>query len=289
MAMTIAAVCALGPARPARAEPVVGPPRTVSCGHPTHGLLSQGVMLPPQGAGYAIAQPWRHRHRWYGTEALVALIRRAAARVASDFPDSTLAVGDLSRRGGGKINGHFAHQSGRDVDFIYYAVDPSGHPFAQDGFMAAYRADGLAVKAHAPRRARIRERFFDVARNWALVRALVTDEAGVVRRIVVSPRVEHWLIGYAREIGEPRALIARAAALLDRPPYVHGHSDHMHVQIACPAEDAASGACIDGAPWQFSPRRMPRCYRAVHRWAHCGRHCGGRGRHPRRHLHRRRR
>lgn len=282
MATLLAAAPAAADERLRSHEP---PADTISCGHAADGALIGGVALPAEGDGYAIVGPWRHRGRRFAAPELVDLVRRVAARVAREHPGSVLAVGDLSRRGGGKVRGHRSHQSGRDVDLIYYAVGADGRPFAQDGYMGGYREDMWALSARAPRPAsRIRPRHFDLVRNWALVRALVADEAGLVTKIVVSPRVERWLIEHAVRSGEKPALIARAAALMNRPLYVRGHNDHMHVQIGCPADDAAAGTCVDGPPWRSGWRRHDGCRDAARplvRWADRGDELSGAGKRDR--------
>ncbi|MCH2137335.1 MAG: penicillin-insensitive murein endopeptidase, partial [Phycisphaerales bacterium] len=59
--------------------------------------------------------------RNWGTAETVAAIYRAVDLVRAKFPDTPdLAIGDLSRKHGGKLRPHKSHQSGRDADIAYY-------------------------------------------------------------------------------------------------------------------------------------------------------------------------
>jgi penicillin-insensitive murein DD-endopeptidase len=234
-------------------------PASVSCGSVNRGALAWGVELPVAGEAHVVPGPWRARGYRFGTAALVGLVERASRRVAAEHPGSVLGVADLSPPGGGRAPGHRSHQSGRDVDLLYYAVDPDGRPFPPDGHMPVYNRRGRATYARAPEWARaIPVRHFDLPRNWALVRALLTDPEAEVERIFVSPDIKVRLIRHAEATGEDRAVVARARAVIARPPAGSSHDDHMHVRIRCDAVDVALGRCTDGPP-----RRRPRWARRI--------------------------
>jgi penicillin-insensitive murein endopeptidase len=219
-------------------------PDSVSCGAANRGALYGAVLLPRAGAGYVTPEPWWSRGRRYGTAELVGLIMRAAATVEQRHPGGLLGVADLSDENGGVIAGHRSHQSGRDVDLVFYALDPAGSPFPPDQHMAYYGRSGAGQYARAPSFEReIAERYFDLQRNWALVRALLTDAESEVEHIFVSSRVRRWLLDYARQIGEPEDLVMRAARVLRKPKGVDGHNDHLHVRVRCSQDDEARGDC----------------------------------------------
>src|SRR5690606_15754773 len=84
-----------------------------------------------------VQMPTRRRGNQWGTDELVEVIERAAAAVwaqSSSRPGGraeksvTLGVADLSPKRGGKTIWHASHQSGRDVDLIFYSVDQRGRP-----------------------------------------------------------------------------------------------------------------------------------------------------------------
>jgi penicillin-insensitive murein endopeptidase len=221
---------------------------SVSCGATNRGALAAARALPHSGEGYVAPEPWRSRGLRYGTDELVGLIERAAAQVARSTGGALLGVGDLSAERGGAVARHASHQSGRDVDLIYYAIDRSGDPFHPDRHMAYFGADGRATSAEAPEPvSRIEERFFDLPRNWALIVALVSDPEVRVYRIFVSTRVRDWLLAYARVTAAPPEIMARVRAVLSTARDTGTHQDHLHVRIACSADDIAHGRCSDAS------------------------------------------
>jgi len=235
---------------------------SVSCGSANKGALAEAVELPVEGDGYVVAEPWRSRDMHYGTDELIGLIQRVARAVGDANGGGVLGVADMSREQGGPAPGHQSHQSGRDVDLLYYALDLDGAPMRPDEFMPYYTRKGLAYYARSPVwTRRIPERTFDVARNWALVKALVTDPEVTVERIFVSPRIERWMIRYARETGEDEEIVHRAQRLLHRPSDSDPHNDHMHVRISCSEDDFVEGRCRPNAERRKNGkwRRRVRC------------------------------
>jgi penicillin-insensitive murein DD-endopeptidase len=218
---------------------------SISCGSANRGALREAAEVPRQGMGFVIPEPWWSRGYRYGTDELVGLIARAAAVVDAQYPGGVLGVADLSRPEGGALPGHRSHQSGRDADLIFYAMDAAGQPFHPDEHMPFYTYNGRAHYAKAPHYARgIPERRFDLARNWALIKAMLDDPDVRVEHIFVSRRIRRWLLDHARRIGEPEELVKHAGVVLRLPP-LGGHNDHMHVRVSCSADDKALGRCTN--------------------------------------------
>jgi penicillin-insensitive murein endopeptidase len=217
---------------------------SLSCGSTNRGALGDAARLPNSGPGFVMAEPWRSRGSNFGTTELVSLIQRSSAAVALAHDGSQLSVADLSKKHGGAIAAHRSHQNGRDVDLIYYAMDANGDPFYPDSHMAYYTSSGQATYAKAPNFVSdIPVRYFDMKRNWSLIRNMMLDTEVDVEFIFVSTRVKRWLLAYAAEIQESPAMLKAAIKILHAPRDVKGHNDHMHVRIACSAEDAALGTC----------------------------------------------
>lgn len=235
---------------------------SVSCGSTNRGALSEAARLPNSGPGYVMADPWRSRGSNYGTTELVSLIQRSSAAVALAHAGSQLSVADLSKKRGGAIAAHRSHQNGRDVDLIYYAMDSNGDPFYPDSHMAYYTSTGQATYAKAPNFvSNIPVRYFDMKRNWALVRSMMLDTEVEVEFIFVSTRVKRWLLAYAVEIQESPAIVKAATKLLHAPREVKGHNDHMHVRITCSADDQAHGSCRTASARK--PRRAKKWNRVM--------------------------
>ncbi len=195
-----------------------------SIGSPTEGRLIGGAHLdeaphirivPVYAAGDA---------RW-GLEPLVGLIDQAARAVRKQFPDAALSVGHLSRPGGGEIDRHASHESGRDADIGFYVKNQQGKSIYADHFVA-FRADGTAPTWPGAQ--------FDDAKNWALVASIAGNASARVSHIFVATPLRERLLQYAQKIGAPRAIRVRASELMAQPRGSLPHDDHFHVRIACP-------------------------------------------------------
>lgn len=234
-------------ARAGKVKQVKEPPpvdtESVSCGRVNRGGLASPVGLEPRGPGYMVPEPWRSRGVRWGTEELIGLIRRAAAAVEEARPGALLGVGDLSRKRGGSVRNHRSHQAGRDVDLIYFALDEAGEPVPPGSCMPAYGPDGWASLCHYPVKVEVTPRRLDMARNWELIKALLTDGKTRVRVIFMSLGIRRALLDHAASMGEPRGLIRRAERTLMRPPRGRAHTDHMHLRIACTQDDRHRGRC----------------------------------------------
>jgi penicillin-insensitive murein endopeptidase len=195
-----------------------------SLGSPTDGRLIGGThvdetaylrILPAYVAGDV---------RW-GVEPLVAMLDRAARSVRRQFPETITSVGHLSREGGGGIDRHRSHESGRDADVGFFVCTASGKQVFETNYVA-FRGDATAPTWPGA--------FFDDARNWAFVSALLEDSEARVTHIFVASPLRARLLAYAERLGAPEPLRLRAAELMHQPRGSLPHDDHFHVRIACP-------------------------------------------------------
>ena len=236
---------------------------SVSVGTFTHGLLRHGARLAPKGEGYWIQPLWAARNSNYGTDELVEALQHVARRVHREYPGALLQIGDLSTKGGGDSVLHRSHENGRDADLIYYAVDGQGKPAPPAESMPRYGAD-LQARAPAPPEHGVvfgpfSPRSFDVARNWALVRALLEEPRVEVQYLFINEVLKQTLLEWARAHGEDPALVDRADALLHQPGDSAPHDDHLHVRIFCSTDDRPYG-CSDRGPirwWKKRYKYMP--------------------------------
>jgi len=196
-----------------------------SLGSPTEGRLVGGMHLeetpylrvaPADAAGDV---------RW-GLEPLVTMLERAARAIHRQFPDTVTSVGHLSREGGGDVERHRSHESGRDADVGFFVRSASGRPLLPTHFVP-FRADGTAVGWPGA--------YFDDTKNWALVAALVGDPEARVTHLFVAAPLRARLLGYAERMGVSPAVRMRAAEVMQQPHGSLPHDDHFHVRIACPA------------------------------------------------------
>src|ERR1043166_4803946 len=218
---------------------VVSDGTSISVGKASNGYLLDGSRLPGRGGGCLTREVWRARNNRYGTDELIDLVVGVSRRMSRQVGDVKLVVADLSGKGGGeRLAFHRAHQSGRDVDLLYYLRDASGKPFEPDAmhvFDAWGRArDGSGLTV-------------DIPRTWLLARELITAPEAPVQWVFIYQPLARRLIEYAQQIGEPEALIARARKTLRQPGDSARHDDHMHVRVYCSSADKAYG-CIDLGP-----------------------------------------
>jgi len=207
----------------------------LSIGSPNQGRLDGGTRLAE--APYLRVVPYYSgsNARW-GLPSLVGLLDRAARRVARRFPDAVLSVGDLSRQGGGELDRHHSHESGRDADVGFYFRSPTKKTLLPSRFVAVALDGGSRGVPGA---------VFDDARNWALVEALVDDSSTRVSQIFVASHIRARLLRYAEQTGVSRPLRERAAEVMMQPRRASHHDDHFHVRIACPRSQ--HGTCVEDA------------------------------------------
>ncbi|MCL2726172.1 MAG: penicillin-insensitive murein endopeptidase [Polyangiaceae bacterium] len=203
-----------------------------SIGSPTNGKLVGGARLDTSDALRVYPDDAPGDVRW-GLPSLVGMIERSAHAVRKQFPDAVLSVGHLSKAGGGEIDRHASHESGRDADLGFYVKNIAGKQVYAD-HMVSFKGDGTAPTWPGAR--------FDDARNWALVSAMLNDASARITHIFVATPIRERLLAYAVKIGAPAAIRTRASELLAQPRGALPHDDHFHVRIACPSR---MDACIE--------------------------------------------
>lgn len=216
-----------------------------SYGYTNAGALSAGKSMKDSGQGFVRARPGESTR--FAVPRLVGALERAAAAVDEAYPGSApLRVGDLSYPGGGKHPRHGSHRSGRDVDLVFYVTDVTSRSVRGRGWLR-YDRYGVSRETAGPDGGSNEIFFFDAARNWALVRALMLDEEAHVQWIFCSRGVKALLLDYAAQHEPDPSLVMRASWVLHQPSSGLPHDDHFHVRVLCSAEEQASG-CRDRAP-----------------------------------------
>ena len=218
---------------------------SLSFGPPNDGALIEPAALPAAGEGYEMPPIWARRGLHYGTSELVALIVQLGRELGKAQVGRPLAVADLARASGGPSAWHRSHQTGRDVDLIFFARDAAGQPVRVDA-MRRYGAGGASIPAK-PGDAIV---YFDERANWLLVRALIENRVADVQWIFISDDLKQRLIDHAIASGEPPAVIAAAAVLLHQPSKGLVHDDHMHIRVYCAPADVVLG-CEEVGPYRW--------------------------------------
>lgn len=225
-----------------RSHPKVGRLRgrgSLSIGTATHGFVVEDARLPLEGPHHRVLAVQAARGLNCGTDELVSGILRAAKLVARKHPGAILPVANMGRCGGGDICWSVSHNSGRDVDLGFYLVGPDGSQHVPDQLVVVGR-DGTGMEGETPLR-------FDTARNWQVVRALLTDPNVSIQWMFVSRDLRKRLLDHAEATGESANLVARAAEVMAQPGRSRPHNDHFHVRIYCPKDDLFEGCRDSGS------------------------------------------
>lgn len=183
---------------------------SLSIGTPGGGVLLNAVALEP-GPLWTIAPG----AATWGTSETMAAIQVAVETVHELFPDTPpIFIGDISDEDGGRLKRHETHQAGRDVDFGFYYKPGKGTWYTP------------ATAAN-----------LDLARNWALVRALIvrTD----VETILLDTRIQRLLYKHALSLGEDKAWLDRVFQFVKGSRdaivrHVARHRTHYHVRFYNP-------------------------------------------------------
>jgi len=227
---------------------------SISYGRPSRGRLIDGVKLPDKGPGFVVPATWSTRGNRYGTNELVSLIKGVSKRMRKKSRDARLVVADLSANNGGESRKwHKSHQTGRDVDLLFYVRDAQGkaiepdvmHTF--DGKLTTRDGTGITI---------------DVPRTWALVRELLTAQEAYVQYIFIYRPIGDALIDYATKQKEPDAILERARLALKQPGDSAPHNDHMHVRVFCAPTDRMFG-CVDIGPLEMLALREAEAQQTV--------------------------
>jgi penicillin-insensitive murein endopeptidase len=221
---------------------------STSVRNPNDGSLVGGVPLPSRAPGLQF-NPARDPSARYGTVEVVRALLEAAARVDRELGGLPVTINDLSLRQGGPIPRHRSHQSGRDVDALFYQLGPDGKPIESVGAFFDPSGRGVDFRDLATPDDDI-ALTFDVPRTWLFLRALIESEHAQLQNILVAEHLRARLLEHARSVGAPLRTIERFEALTCQPTYPH--DDHFHFRFFCAPDDIAKG-CRDSEPvypWQ---------------------------------------
>lgn len=209
-----------------------------------------------------VPKRWRDRGLLWGVDEVVDAVAHVGSEIRKTNRKAKLGVADLSRwRGGRASPWHKSHESGRDVDLLFYSVGADGKPLPPpEHEMICYGDDG---KAYVPKRdkdgykdAQWEERRFDDRRNWLLVQTLLTDPTIRIQWMFVSAGLENRMIRYARRKKRPRWLIEYARVVMRQPGDSLPHDDHFHVRVYCSRDDRIGGCQDRGPVWQHEKKTM---------------------------------
>jgi penicillin-insensitive murein endopeptidase len=212
-------------------------------GSAQEGRLVDGFEVPVEGPNHRFLNRSAKRGTHHTTLEVGVLLWRSAQSVAKAHPGPPLLIGDCSLDGGGEVERHRSHRSGRDVDLLFYVADSRGRPAESPGFVP-FDAKGHCGTEGCDLR-------LDLERNWWLIRTLLVSRRPAVQYVFVSNAIKALLLRWAQARGEHPEVLRRARHVLRQPSDSAAHDDHMHVRTFCSRRDLASG-CIDGGTrWRW--------------------------------------
>ena len=184
----------------------------VSLGSMSVGTPSAGMLLNGRNAEKSeLYAPVAKGTAW-GTDETIRYLDAALGKVHAAIPDTPpLPLGDISAERGGPISPHVSHQSGRDLDIGYF-----------------YRGDQRWYRRGTAQN-------LDLERNWAFVRALVTETD--VDLIFIDRSIQLLIKDYALTHGEDRAWVESLFGGSGQRAIVRharGHATHIHVRFFNP-------------------------------------------------------
>lgn len=234
-----------GPPQPAltraEAKRILSPPRgTLSHGKTNDGELVQGRRIGMRGKGYAFFDHIKERETHFGTYEMKRFLERTGHRFRKVHRWSTVGIGNVSIREGGKTRWHASHQTGRDVDIAMFGRDGRGRSVSPRNFTKYDRA----LKSPAGLT-------FDVPRNTDLVRTLMTDPEYQVQWIFVARWLRTRILANAKKRGFEPELIERMAKVMKQPGDSAPHDDHYHLRLYCSVEDRMHGCTERGPVWPW--------------------------------------
>ena len=203
----------------------------------TSGHLIRGKEIPLVGPHHQVMEEHSKRRTNYATSELVDLILGGAALVAQAFPESKLPVANAARPGGGNLPWSISHNSGRDIDLVFYLVDESGASVVPRTMAPLAPPDGTLFTDGRTLR-------FDPRRTWILVNHFLESKTPEVQYIFMADFLIELMFQYARSQGIANARLKALRPRLRQPRGTLPHDDHMHMRIRCSPEDLLEG-CRD--------------------------------------------
>ncbi len=189
-----------------------------SRGRPQDGSLLGGRQLPGH-PGFRIRSPER---AWASPATIGWILEGFDAVLAADPLSPAVMIHDLSLQHGGPMSGHGSHQSGRDVDIMYYQRS------CPDGICRARS---------------LRPGDLDARRQWLLLRHWL--RRGLAEFIFVSYPLQEPLYEEAKGQGASQRQLRAWFQWPRGPEHPAGvvrhwpkHANHLHVRFRCAPGDA---------------------------------------------------
>lgn len=208
------------PSTPAPADPVehVTPQVVVKLPVQSIGTYNDGSLINANEVDFSKSANFKNanpaKKASFGTRSMVELLEGLAMNILNFFGKSTLMIGDISDRDGGKITPHSSHRIGLDADISFLA----DRPYQQ--FFSALGGPNATPK-------------FDVRANWNLLKYSVQyADVGVV---FVDKKIrDHFCKNAEKYDSDAKS----RKAILSKLRHWPGHGNHFHVRLRCQKTDS---------------------------------------------------
>jgi murein endopeptidase len=181
---------------------------SISVGFADQGRLINGVPLG-DGEAWTVAR----KDLAWGAQETIDALTTAFTKVREEFPGAVARLSHIGLQSGGWVRPHKSHQSGRDADIGFFYKGDGGRP-------------GGRLKSIA--------KAFDAPRNWALLKALVTQTD--VQVVWVDRAIQKLLRSQALAQGEDEGWLGRIfqGGKQSLVQHARRHQDHFHVRFYAP-------------------------------------------------------
>lgn len=227
MRRALVVLALLSVAAPAAAQEAEG---SRSLGAPNRGRLENGVVLPDSEHYVRLSSDGTQ----WGTDELVGLLQRAAARLQRMEEGPRLLVGSLSLRGGGRMRPHESHQSGRDADVSIFNTNLDGEPAEASRFVALAPTTGCGRDESGTF-------CIDPRRTFLFLVALLEDEVARVRFVLIAADLRQLVLAAGRRADVSEEVLARVEEITALRDGSASHRSHLHIRIECPEDDRGCG------------------------------------------------
>ena len=211
--------------------------QSVGSANTNNGKLINGVAMPAPADDLPYVSKVRERERYYATKEFAEIIERTACVMVSSYGYDKLVFNDLSQQGGGRVNGHNSHRSGRDGDFGLYLFEDETkrsinklHPMVNNP-----KGSGSLITIPGSSQS-----MFDVKGSWLLARTFVDVAERMetpVQMIIIHPLLYNKLIQYGSQQETDKVLFEKTKQVLIPDTNEKEHHDHYHIRITCPKGD----------------------------------------------------